>query len=872
MADFTEIIQEINTNLPDNNTQSITAEKIRTTLIDLTNTIEEVQNDFEEEVVDFTDFGSGQSLNNVSIVDDLVTGGSNDVLSAEQGKVLKETADLKVNAVYGTNLANPSKLKVGWVFTSLGNEYNNGSSKYAYYEDYMPIESGDTFIQPYTWTSTQNTGCFVLYNENKEIVKTITEGNSYTCTQQDISDGVAFIRVCMRKPNSPTDYTDFFFAKASTLPPYEPFTDYKPLADLEERVETLEESIGDIDEIKSDIQSLEEDKLDKVPYNFNSNNIINSEHLVNGAWLVGGNSPYYTTGHPENYIVCTDHIPVNGKNILVLSGVATNQYVFTFLVLNASGGVRRGIYGTSNVKYTYQEGDDSVMIAFNSNYFNSSYPAPFACYEDPAQPGVLLPYDEYKVESGDYKPLYDLEQRVETLESEIGGDTAEIDNISVPKLYMISNDIAPMGANTFWNPRDLSLSVWVDRLFDWNWTDNIPRNITWKENNSDRISFVAPFSAQGSPDSGVYNGGENIHVENYTKQLTTGFVDKNVSVQVSSVLNSATQNLHPKVLFIGDSVTFGSGSSTPASLTRNEDNTFKIHTYWEYIWKLFYDDRKKNGNSGFAYTSLGTVKGSTFTYDGSTHFVNAEGHGGWTTADYLNVKTISPFYDANKTWTGSYATELNAAGVKFSLAKYIERYRTLDNDGNRLTLGDGTGTEITSSNINNISVCTPTIVSIQLGFNDDIANSFDNIKLLVKAIKNEYQNMEVMVSLIDEAGTYYPEKYTEYDSQQVRLNTWTQAGSKLHHKMYTLVSKMASDDFLIPSNGIYFCPNYFIQPTAYSLTVRECPNAASISGFEKLPYNVEVGSGPHVHPSTIAHAAWGYQFAALIKHISYTNN
>ena len=51
MADFTDIIQEINTNLPDNNTQSITAAKLRETLIDLTDTIEEQQNDFETEAM-----------------------------------------------------------------------------------------------------------------------------------------------------------------------------------------------------------------------------------------------------------------------------------------------------------------------------------------------------------------------------------------------------------------------------------------------------------------------------------------------------------------------------------------------------------------------------------------------------------------------------------------------------------------------------------------------------------------------------------------------------------------------------------------------------------------------------------------------------
>lgn len=64
MANFDNIIQEINTNLPDNTTQAITAAKLRTTLIDLTDTIDTVQDDFETEV--------NESINEISnIVSDL---------------------------------------------------------------------------------------------------------------------------------------------------------------------------------------------------------------------------------------------------------------------------------------------------------------------------------------------------------------------------------------------------------------------------------------------------------------------------------------------------------------------------------------------------------------------------------------------------------------------------------------------------------------------------------------------------------------------------------------------------------------------------------------------------------------------------------
>lgn len=95
MADFSNIIQEINTNLPDNNAQSITAAKLRTTLIDLTNQIDTVQDDFETNIQNEFDtlsenlnFESGQNIGNVDIVDNLATKSSDDVLSANQGNVL----------------------------------------------------------------------------------------------------------------------------------------------------------------------------------------------------------------------------------------------------------------------------------------------------------------------------------------------------------------------------------------------------------------------------------------------------------------------------------------------------------------------------------------------------------------------------------------------------------------------------------------------------------------------------------------------------------------------------------------------------------------------------------------------------------------
>jgi len=82
MADYTEIIQEINTNLPDNNTQSITAEKLRTTLTDMLGAIDDVQEEFEGDI--------NETLSTF-VEDTLYSTDTDKALSANQGYNLAGT-------------------------------------------------------------------------------------------------------------------------------------------------------------------------------------------------------------------------------------------------------------------------------------------------------------------------------------------------------------------------------------------------------------------------------------------------------------------------------------------------------------------------------------------------------------------------------------------------------------------------------------------------------------------------------------------------------------------------------------------------------------------------------------------------------------
>lgn len=98
MADFSNIIEEINTNLPDNNSQEITAAKLRTTLIDLTEQIDDVQDDFETTVNNTLDGYETQVENLLTniCVDNLNSTETSKALSANQGRVIK-------NIIFGTN-------------------------------------------------------------------------------------------------------------------------------------------------------------------------------------------------------------------------------------------------------------------------------------------------------------------------------------------------------------------------------------------------------------------------------------------------------------------------------------------------------------------------------------------------------------------------------------------------------------------------------------------------------------------------------------------------------------------------------------------------------------------------------------------------
>jgi len=190
MADFTDIIQEINTNLPDNNTQSITAAKLRTTLVDLTNAIDTQQDDFETTVNDTLGEYETQVENLLTniCVDNLDSTETSKALSANQGRVIK-------NILFGTN---DETLSDELTISTIGSYgFNNASttaaSSVVYYYSYgnsrasrITVASFDTQeIGKYRYLRVQANATYYSYITFLKKDRPTTNNMTY----QDLVDG-----------------------------------------------------------------------------------------------------------------------------------------------------------------------------------------------------------------------------------------------------------------------------------------------------------------------------------------------------------------------------------------------------------------------------------------------------------------------------------------------------------------------------------------------------------------------------------------------------------------------------------------------------------------------------------------------------------
>ena len=439
--------------------------------------------------------------------------------------------------------------------------------------------------------------------------------------------------------------------------------------------------------------------------------------------------------------------------------------------------------------------------------------------------------------------IIDILEKVKTLEEEIGD--AQVYSILSPYVvYTTCNDVVPAqkGRN-----RNYSQAVYLDHLLN-GITQEL--NIRFKDN-IDKLVFNAPIvvtDANETSPAVTFNNGENIHEEEDTYYIHgKDIIETPIVLKHRSTLNSITSKAHPKVLCIGDSITYAEQANIP------DDNYTQNYAYHLICKELFMKDKIDNGNIDYDITFLGIYeKQKTFTYKNVEHTVitHHEGIRGISLSQHLNG-AVAQFKDDD---TG-----------KWSLRAWLNKYRTLDDNGERLSLGNNTGTLITSSNLQNIDVCTPTHVIIMLGANG--GGTLLQWQEMVNTIKSEFPNMIIGIAISDAAGTYFPSLHPNCDSL---CTMWKDVGTQgsRHNQQYKL-QKMLQEYYGTKEqedNNIFMLPFFFVAPTAESVALRTVPLPDAEYASTNNKFYDHYGWHASTHVNGIGQINWGYSLYSWLKY------
>lgn len=438
------------------------------------------------------------------------------------------------------------------------------------------------------------------------------------------------------------------------------------------------------------------------------------------------------------------------------------------------------------------------------------------------------------------------------------GNVGEIDNSANGGVYI--EGVYPKRIYTVTNDsdnseRNYSLSTYVDYLY------NIDTGILFK---GERDRFDYPVITKGMQS----NNTENTEVE-LPLRSDKYYLGENKVVTQTNTLMSKEMSSPIRLLCIGDSITAGYGTDV---------------TYWQYVQELFWkesidlnDTTRKIMTLGTNYIGKNTKISQTLTYEGITETLKGygEGRGGWMVSNYLYHDTVytgtkaehyasmggteefsntvsqRDYVHSHTLVTPNTAAETDNVfydyskdgDVKFSIRKWLERYRTHDADGNPLELGNGTGTLINENNINKYVVCEPTHILIQLGTNDfsyySEAVFRENLWKLVSEIKKELPNVVVIISMAPPSlGTYNAALYENCQAPMPTGEAWYRNAAYLNEYF---------DEYNEEENKIYLLPTYFVTPTVEA-------------------YNPSI-TGPTLHATAQGHFKWAYQLYSLLKYM-----
>lgn len=434
---------------------------------------------------------------------------------------------------------------------------------------------------------------------------------------------------------------------------------------------------------------------------------------------------------------------------------------------------------------------------------------------------------------GEYKPYVYASEEVPEL--------PQLDFITPKYIYMVCND----STNSVYN-RNYTPCIYLDHFF-LNATKE--SNAYFKENNNVVLPFRFPTTADQNWNS-VINDGNDVVITQKTVDIS-GDINTNFSINVISTKATVGTNKTVRLLCIGTSTTYGEGATF---LSKGISGVKPYHAICHELFKM---DEVEQGAKATKFLTLGTNKFNlSFNFQENNYSYEDyhEGYRGYT----VNQILTSPKFT-------------NEEG-KFSILAYLNKYRNYNEDGTIMEIGaSNIGTEITSQNINNIRVCTPTHIILQLGANG--GGTFEQYQEMINTIKSELPDVIIGLAINDPMGVIFPSKYGISDKWMLKWSWLNNEDNSQHydpnrHKNCFNVQKIYEEKFdndNYKTLKVFVLPMFFCSnPTFFASRKSDFTEAISV---EPVKNNlIPSGWYPNIHSDIRGHSNYAYQLYSWIKY------